>query len=289
MLSIIISSYQENFYNALVQNIEKTCGVEYEIIQIKNPGLMGISKAYNQGALKAKYKNFLFLHEDVLFHTENWGQKLINHLNIEKTGIIGVAGSNYVPGVPCGWYVRDMKYQYICLIQNTKDGHCPTTLNSMTEKKHLVYGVDGVFIALKKIVFNQFLFDEKLTGFHGYDLDISLSTAKKYNNYVISDILLEHFSLGGADKKCFDANIYVRKKQGSAYQKNIDTTIELERFENFIFSYFRFHGINIKNALKTLPFFPFGNIGFKKYPKIIKWYLRYFKYKKYYTDKFENK
>lgn len=289
MISIIISSYQENYYNALLRNIQDTCGIEYEIVQIKNPGIMGISKAYNQGARKAKYNFFLFLHEDVLFHTKNWGQKLINHLKDSDTGLIGLAGSNYVPQVPCGWYVRDMKHQFFNIIQNNKNKNDPQNLNNMTENKQMVYGIDGVFIGIRKETFDQFLFDERLIGFHGYDLDISLGVAKKYNNYIINDILLEHFSMGGADAKYFQANIEIRKKHGAEYQKSTDPDIEFERFENFVFSFFRFKGISLKNALKTLLYIPFGKISMKRYPKILKGYYKYFKYKGYYISKFENR
>ena len=71
MLSIIISSYQPHYYTALEKNIAATCGVEYELIKIDNPGLMGLCQAYNKGAEKAKYEYLLFLHEDVNVLTVN--------------------------------------------------------------------------------------------------------------------------------------------------------------------------------------------------------------------------
>ena len=50
MISIVISSYQPHFFAALEKNIVETIGVTYEIVQIYNPGTMGICEAYNKGA-----------------------------------------------------------------------------------------------------------------------------------------------------------------------------------------------------------------------------------------------
>lgn len=287
MLSIIISSYEERFYNVLKKNIEHTCGINYEIIKIDNPGIMGVSKAYNIGISKAQFEYFLFLHEDVIFHTENWGEKLIKHLDNEEVGMVGIAGSNYVPVVPCGWYVNNANNHFIYLIQNSKEGNQPEMLNFMKLKKHQVYGLDGVFMGVKKEKLGLQMFNEKLNHFHGYDLDLSLNISKKYKNYVISDILIEHFSLGGADGKCLEANIQVRKIHGSNHQKNINKIIELERFENFTYSYFRFFGISIINAFKTLRFIPIGKVPLNDFLKIAKMYFKYFKYKKYFENTFK--
>ncbi|HBR11511.1 MAG TPA: hypothetical protein DD740_04740 [Chryseobacterium sp.] len=73
MLSIIISSYQPDYFAALEKNIAETCGIPYEIVKIDNPGVMGICEAYNKGAALAQYENLLFLHEDVEFETKDWG------------------------------------------------------------------------------------------------------------------------------------------------------------------------------------------------------------------------
>jgi hypothetical protein len=82
MLSIIISSYQKHYFDQLVENIRETIGedFQYEIIQMWNPNVMSITEAYNSGAGKSRYENLLFLHEDIIFYTRNWGKRLLNHL-----------------------------------------------------------------------------------------------------------------------------------------------------------------------------------------------------------------
>jgi len=180
MLSIIISSYQKHYFDQLIENISETIGedFQYEIIQIWNPNLMSITEAYNSGAEKSKYENLLFLHEDIIFYTRNWGHKLLNHLQKESTGIIGVAGSSYVPYAPSSWTVAE-KYNSVHILQGNKENTEFFHINSTEENRTKVFAVDGVFIATRKEHFDIFRFDENLKGFHGYDLDFSLRASRK--------------------------------------------------------------------------------------------------------------
>ena len=284
MISIIISSYQPEYFAALEKNIAETVGVPYEIIKIDNPGLMGICSAYNTGAKNAKFENFLFIHEDILFHTQNWGEKLINHLKDPETGVVGVGGSDYVPMAPSGWYVKD--HSYIHLLQNDKSHNQPEPIKSTTQNKQSVFALDGVFLALQKEKFDDFRFDDKIGGFHAYDLDLSLRFARKYKNYVIGDILIEHLSSGNPDKAFFEENIWVRKKCGSNFQLVQDSKIEMLCFKEFLYNYYRYSGISVINAWRTLKFIPTGRINFNDYIILLKTYYRYFKFKKYFKEKF---
>ncbi|MGZ5284050.1 MAG: glycosyltransferase [Kaistella sp.] len=284
MISIIISSYQPEYFAALENNIAATVGVPYEIIKIDNRGLMGVCRAYNTGAKQAKFENLLFIHEDILFHTHNWGEKLINHLQDPETGIIGVAGSDYVPMAPSGWYVKG--HSYLHLLQNSKNRSQPELINATHRNKQSVFALDGVFLAMQKAKFEAFRFDEEIAGFHAYDLDISLRFAKKYKNYVIGDILIEHFSNGNPDKAFFEENILVRKKCGSDFQLIQDSKIEMLCFKEFLYNYYRYSEISFINAFRTLKFIPKGRINFNDYIILLKTYYRYFKFKKYFKEKF---
>ena len=62
-------------------------------------------------------------------------------------------------------------------------------------------------------MFTKIKFDEYLTGFHGYDYDISIqSIVAGYNNYIIYDILLEHYSEGYKDFRFYKNLIEIYKK-----------------------------------------------------------------------------
>lgn len=289
MISIIISSYQQFLFSDLEKNIAETCGVPYEIIRIDNPNLMSITEAYNRGAERANYDYLLFIHEDVLFRTNNWGEKLIAHLADESVGVIGVAGSSYVPKAPCGWNVYDEKYNHFNFIQNNKQKNNEVFSSSFKKKieKIEVFAIDGVFLATKKKVHYRFPFNEDVIGFHGYDLAFSLQIAKKYQNYVISDILIEHFSLGNTDVNWFNSNINVRKIIGfHPYQKHKNSLIESLVFNLFFANYMKYKGISIKTILESLYFYPFFTAHPKLYFKTIKLIFYHLKYKKEYTEKY---
>lgn len=246
MLSIIISSYQPELYSALEKNIAETIGIPYEIIKIFNPGLMGICEAYNKGAAKSQYNYLLFIHEDILFNTNNWGELLVNHLKKDKVGVVGLAGSNYVPIAPSAWSVIDSKYTF---------GNVNNT-DKVTRPNAKVFALDGVFLAVRKLVFNEFNFDENLKGFHGYDTDFSLRIATKYNNYVVRDIFIRHFSRGNPDKVWLDNHMLIRKKIRNEFNSIYDKDLEIHMFYAFLGKYFQYNNFNVRNIKKTLEFYP---------------------------------
>lgn len=268
MLSIIISSYQPHYYTVLEKNIAATCGVEYELIKIDNPGLMGLCQAYNKGAEKAKYEFLLFLHEDISISTMNWGALLISNLSESETGIIGVAGGTYVPVAPYGWFTT-MNNARISIIQHKRDG-TKIVEKTFETKKEKVIAVDGVFLSIKKSVFNKFKFDENLKGYHGYDTELSLHISSQYQNYVTSEILIEHFSQGNPDENWLKSNIYIRKKLGSNFNSIINRDLEYQMYERFVRDYFRSYPKNFLTVIKVLKFFPFFKIGLRKYVPLLK-------------------
>lgn len=289
MLSIIISSYQKHYFDQLVKNISETIGdgFRYEIIQIWNPNLMSITEAYNLGAKRSKYENYLFLHEDIIFYTKKWGEKLISHLEEKNTGIIGVAGSSYVPAAPSSWTVAE-KYNFVKILQGNKENNEAVNINSAKDYRTKVFAVDGVFLAIKKVYFDDIEFDETLKGFHGYDLDFSLRTSKKFQNYIINDILIKHFSGGNLDKPWLDTNIRIREKLGSDFNRIIDPEVEKSVFKSFLFNYFEFYPINLKNILFTLKFYP-KKLNFKDHLEIAKKYFNYIRYSKKINHKHSKK
>lgn len=279
MLSIIISTYKPDFFQQVTDNIAETIGnIEYEIIPIDNPGIMGICEAYNQGAAKAMYSNFLFLHEDVKFHTENWGQVLISHLNTKGTGVIGIAGSSYVPKTPSGWHLPDNKYNHLNIIQRNTEG---TTIHEQMNHgtKASIFAVDGVFLAVTQKVFEEFKFSTLLKGFHGYDSEFSLRISKKYTNYFVPDILLEHFSIGNPDQLWFNNNILVRKLVGNNYNSAKDIPLEGDLYMKFLYQFYTYYPARIKNIFLVLRFIPF-HLPKRKYIEILKFFKVIIRYPK---------
>jgi hypothetical protein len=279
MLSIIISTYKPNLLQQLYHNIADTIGsIDYEIIPIHNPGIMGICEAYNKGAAKAIYDNFLFIHEDVKFHTENWGQILINHLSLKDTGVVGIAGSSYVPKAPSGWHLPNNKYNHLNIIQrNTDNTIVHEQINH--EIKTKIFAVDGVFLAVTKKVFDEFKFNTLLKGFHGYDSDFSLRIGKKYTNYFVPDIVLEHFSIGNPDKTWFNNSILVRTFVGNKYNSEKDIQLEGDLYIKFLYQFYTYYSANLKNMMMVLRFLP-NNLPRKKYSEIFNFFKIIIRYPK---------
>ena len=200
MISIIISSQTPLLLQQVSENINETIGVDFEIISVANSnGKISICKAYNQGGKKAQYPFLCFCHEDILFHTQNWGELLISHLKEKNVSLIGILGNTVKTKIPSGVYSSVQNTNRINQLQRLKDystEHYFT--NPLNEIVSEVTILDGMFLATKKQYWQKQPFDEQLLdGFHGYDIDFSLSMGKLGKVIVVYDILIEHFSFGG--------------------------------------------------------------------------------------------
>ena len=95
MISIVICSINEDFLKEVSANISSTIGeLAYEIIAINNKvEQLSIFEAYNKGADKSQYHHLIFLHEDILFKTQNWGEIIIEKFKDEQLGLLGIVGT----------------------------------------------------------------------------------------------------------------------------------------------------------------------------------------------------
>jgi hypothetical protein len=216
MISIVICSIDPNLLLNLEKNISETIGIPYEIISTDNRNSnKGLCQVYNEGFLKSNYDNLCFLHEDVKFHTTNWGVLLVNLLKIQEIGLVGVSGSVYKSSFPSSWAACSFKFYRMNTIQHYSDLPSPLThkINPGEKNYSYVVTVDGVLLATRKDVFSEYSFDKKiLNGFHGYDLDLSMQIREKYKIVVSHQILLEHFSSGNFNSTWVEDTILIHKK-----------------------------------------------------------------------------
>ncbi len=203
MISIIICSRNPDISDKLKQNIAKTIGVEYELIVIDNSkNKYTIFSAYNEGVRRAQYPYLCFMHDDILYHTDNWGIKIIEHFKDEKIGLIGVIGGHYMPKCPASWWSTEYRSGQILqgnssLIEyNAKFANHSRYNNRINSIS--VAAVDGLWFCIPNELFKNISFDEHTyTGFHCYDADICLQVINQAKEVVVVyDILIEHFSAG---------------------------------------------------------------------------------------------
>lgn len=197
------------------ENIKNTIGVEYEVIAIDNVyGRYGICQAYNVGQKQAKYDILVYVHEDVLFRTKNWGVKLIHYFNrIPNLGCVGIAGAVQKSKAPSAWWDTELGKTAISIIHHLEDGSTRLDSKGWKESENIkeVVTIDGVFMATRKSF--GILFDESIPGFHCYDLNLSIELNKKGFKLIITkEILIEHFSEGNLNKKWVEATQIFHKK-----------------------------------------------------------------------------
>jgi glycosyltransferase involved in cell wall biosynthesis len=202
MISIIICSRDIELYDKVSKSIQETIGkIEYEIIRIDNSiENLPITKAYNKGIQKSKFEYLLFVHEDVIFHTLEWGRILVNIFESNpRFGLIGVAGAKYKSKYPSAFWHTQEELLSIKLIQHypyKPTSHVELGFRSGNYEDAVV--IDGVFMALQKSL--DVKFNEEISGFHCYDLAISIDVLEKgYKILVSNQILIEHFSNGNTN------------------------------------------------------------------------------------------
>lgn len=213
MISIIICSTKPDISSTLRENIRKTVGVEHEIIIIDNSqNQYSIFSAYNKGLEKSSYPYVCFIHQDVKFITSKWGEKLITHLSDSKVGVVGIAGGKIATKTPSSWSISGRRMNIVQHRHKGEPLHIRKPLN-FSETRLPAIVIDGVFLSMRRDLFKEIKFDESFSGFHGYDYDICIQAkVAGYSNYVVYDILLEHFSEGTQTKQYYINLINIAKK-----------------------------------------------------------------------------
>ncbi len=216
MLSIIVCSRYNKLQKDFTDNIKNTVGVDYEIIAINNSeNSYSIFSAYNFGINKSKYPYLCLVHEDVIFHSSNWGENVIAHLQDPKTGIIGVDGCDLVTHVPAAWPSIISATNNVIISDPLGKKATLYPINQCNQQKRSSIILDGLFLCARKELMQKNHFDENLKGFHGYDYDITIqSTVAGYTNFVVYDIVLEHNSRGKTHAQFYRNLILIFRKWG---------------------------------------------------------------------------
>lgn len=199
MISIVYSTRKDK--PEFKEHIEKTCGTRnIEIIQIENDGLMSLTEAYNKGLNQAKNDLIVFCHDDIIFDTKNWGNKLIKLFNKNpKYGIIGIAGTTDL--IDGRWWT--IKESMNGIVSHQHEGKKWTNYYSEDQGNKLkdMVVLDGLFFAVDKTKIKH-SFDEEFHGFHFYDISFC------FPNYLegvkiglTTQIRVTHLSIGQTNQQ----------------------------------------------------------------------------------------
>ena len=194
MITIGYSTRQSN--PELQEYFKKSCGVpKCQIIEKVNPNGKSLTEVYNEIISESENDIIVLCHDDIYFETNSWGNKILKHFNKSDYGILGVAGSTYLPSSGQWWSDRRKMVGIVNHEHEGKKWESKYSDNQGDKIKETVI-VDGLFIIIHKqrIVQN---FDENVKGFHMYDVDF---TFRNYSSGVkvgvITNIRVTHKSIG---------------------------------------------------------------------------------------------
>lgn len=195
MLTIIICSRQSDIPAKLKKNIAETVGCDYELIVIDNSrNQYNIFQAYNEGVDRTNGDVICFMHDDIMMHTNGWGSIVVEEFQDDTIGMIGVAGSHMIPKAPMYWCTSPYIAQY-----NLQTGNGVTiendTPDSFVNDLADVVVVDGMFFCIPKKLFTTLRFDDAAyTGFHAYDMDMSMQVQALGKRVCVTrGFIVEHF------------------------------------------------------------------------------------------------
>lgn len=195
VFSIIICSRQKDVPEELRRYIAASIGVDYELVVIDNSqNDFSLFSAYNEGVRRSNGEILCFCHEDILFHSDNWGTAVREILSDESIGALGVIGTHFLPNAPMYWWSSPFISQYSLNNDNGK-----VTMNDTRNYFHGnvadVVAVDGVCFFIPRRMFSTIRFDDQAySGFHVYDMDICMQIQHFGKRVCVTDVLMiEHF------------------------------------------------------------------------------------------------
>lgn len=224
MISLIICSRTNILPEKFILNIRNSIGSEYELVVIDNSkSQYSIFEAYNLGIKKSAGDILCFIHDDILFHTEEWGNILQSEFEANPSFVlIGVAGSSVKTQYPTGWWDCETQYKRVNIVQHNKGKIREDFFGFTDDNLQEVLVIDGVFMALKKT--QNVLFDTNLEGFHNYDLSLCCNIRDNGGKIgVTKKILIEHLSIGSLNKNWFFSSLSFHKKYSKSLLKNNST------------------------------------------------------------------
>jgi hypothetical protein len=230
MISVVFSTRVDNQKH--IEHIKKTSGIHkgLEVIQYINNGEYSLTELYNKALKETTNDIVVFCHDDIIFETNNWGNKILKHFKRNpEYGILGVAGSTYLPKSGKWW---EIPYTMRGIVNHQNNGQKWESKYSehIGNKLYDVTLVDGLFFVINK---NNLLsnFNENVEGFHLYDVSFCFDNyIKGVKIGVITDIRLTHLSIGETNEQWEKNREVFAENNKENLPINIDTDVSLSSF-----------------------------------------------------------
>ncbi len=196
MISIIVCSTHKKIDKHLEMNVRTTIGdVVYEFVWIDNSdNKYTICHAYNEGVKRARYPYLCFMHEDIVYHTNDWGVMAINAMSNQTVGLLGVQGCTYFDESTIYWTMSGFKKANTIL---------PWRSDKIKEDDFSIPGndvvmVDGMWMFTCRKFFDEIHWDEHTyQGFHMYDMDLCMQIINRGMKIrLLDELWIQHNSYG---------------------------------------------------------------------------------------------
>jgi hypothetical protein len=194
MLTIGYSTRKHN--PEFIEYLKKSSGYKkIEVIEKINNGEKSLSETYNEILAESKTDIVALCHDDIYFDTNSWYSKIISHFEKSDYGILGVAGTTFMPKSGMWWEDRS---KMIGIVNHESEGKKWESKYSSGFgngiKESVV--VDGVFLMINKSKLKK-NFDDTVVGFHFYDIEFCFRNfVEGVKIGVISNIRITHKSIG---------------------------------------------------------------------------------------------
>ena len=228
-ISIVFST--RNIDPQFIDHLKNTVGVEdVEIIPYVNQGEFSLTELYNRGLKESKYDIVIFIHDDIIFNHNHWGQVLLKQFQSTDYGILGIAGTtdldfenDNIAG--SWWFVHNRRVGKVKHHVNDKLWH--DVFSNSYQSPVQVVCLDGVFIAVDKKKLQK-VFDERFKGFHYYDVSFTFANhLAGVKVGVFFDIDLVHKSVGNPNQEWHQNKLLFSK----IYRDSLPCRVKPEKVE----------------------------------------------------------
>ncbi len=206
MISIIVCSRKPSLTDTQSKNIAHTIGEGSETICIdSSTNRLSIFDAYNQGVKQAKGDILVFIHDDIVFRTQDWGHIISKSLEEKQVGVVGVLGGHVLDETSTSWTSSGFYSGQVIQVANGKT----TTYNhNDAGLGNTVMALDGMMLAMRKELFDKKILkwdSDTYNGYHFYDLDICMQAVSQGYKVKVVPVLVEHHSLGAFNQSFYDS------------------------------------------------------------------------------------
>jgi hypothetical protein len=195
-----------------IEYLKKSSGFKnIEVIQKVNNGEKSLSQVYNEILEESLNDIVVLCHDDIYFDTTSWYHKVMKHFEKNEYGILGMAGTTYMPKSGRWWEDRKKMFGIVNHEHEGKKWESKYSSGFGNNIKECVI-VDGLFIAINKKKIKK-TFDETVNGFHFYDIEFCFQNfLEGVKIGVITNVRVTHKSIGITNQQWEDNREIFSKK-----------------------------------------------------------------------------